>query len=157
MAGDVALEAASDLGWFFAFCGASGGVGAGLGVVAEPAEDNGVECLVELPVAVAVEAVSGDEPGGRLDGGDPGKVRERGFVSESAYVRSLFGPPRPGGRGASEVLGGGGAGRKLVVPEGRPVACGTCRRCQVPCWGKPRSTPRWMGSGQREMTTFWRV
>ncbi len=26
-----------------------------------------------------------------------------------------LGPPRPGGRGASEVLGGGGAGRELVI------------------------------------------
>ncbi len=30
-------------------------------------------------------------------------------------LRSLFGPPRPGGRGASEVLGGGGAGREVFV------------------------------------------
>ncbi len=36
----------------------------------------------------------------------------------------FLGPPRPGGRGASEVLGGGGAGRDVCIPERRWVPWG---------------------------------
>jgi hypothetical protein len=31
------------------------------------------------------------------------------------------------------------------------------RGLNYPWVGNPRSTPRWIGSAQREMTTFWRV
>ena len=42
---------------------------------------------------------------------------------------------------------GFGGGRSFVKSARPPAALQRC-------WGKPRSTPRWMGSGQRPMTTL---
>ena len=57
LSGDVALEASLDLAVGLSFGSASLGVGAGGGVVAEPAEHNDVQGLVELAIPVAVEPV----------------------------------------------------------------------------------------------------
>src|SRR6266581_274551 len=57
LAGDVALEAADDLGFGQALGGAPVGVGAGASAVAEPADGDQVECAVGLAVAAAVEPV----------------------------------------------------------------------------------------------------
>src|SRR6266849_44621 len=67
LAGDVALEAADDLGFGQALGGATVGVGAGASAVAEPADSDQVECAVGFAVAAAVEPVSARASGG---GGD---------------------------------------------------------------------------------------
>ena len=58
LAGDVALEAASDLAEGLALCGAPREVGTGLWAVAHPAGGDGVDGAVEGSVAAAVEAVA---------------------------------------------------------------------------------------------------
>ena len=58
-AGDVSFEAAADFAWGLAFGESSGGVGAGFGVAAEPAEGDGVQGAVELTIAAAAESVAG--------------------------------------------------------------------------------------------------
>ena len=61
LAGDVALEAASDLAVGFSFSSSAVGVGAGCGVGAESGERDDVEGPIELAVAGSVEAVSGGQ------------------------------------------------------------------------------------------------
>jgi hypothetical protein len=56
---DVSFEAASDLSAGSAFGEASGGVGLGFGMAAEPGQGDGVQGPVELTVAAAVEPVAG--------------------------------------------------------------------------------------------------
>ena len=58
-AGDVALEAADDLGFGASLFGASFDVGAGVFVVAEPADHDAVEGRVRGSVTASVEAMSG--------------------------------------------------------------------------------------------------
>ena len=77
--GDVAFEAADDLGFGQAFFGASFDVGAGGGVVAQAAEHDPVEGGVGLAVAAAVEAVSLGVAGGCGDGVDAGEGGEGCF------------------------------------------------------------------------------
>jgi hypothetical protein len=59
-AGEVAHDAAGDLFAAESFCGASGGVGAGLGVVDEPVVGDCPERVVALSVSAAVDPVSFD-------------------------------------------------------------------------------------------------
>src|SRR5688500_8398806 len=82
VAGDVALEAALDLSVGLALGSAPFRVGAGGGVVAEPAENDDVEGPVELAVPEAIEPVAGGHARRRGDRCDTGEVRERGFVTE---------------------------------------------------------------------------
>src|SRR6185437_4787427 len=56
LAGDVALEDAADVAVGFAFGAAAGEVGMGAGAAAHPGERDGVQGVVEVPVAAAVEA-----------------------------------------------------------------------------------------------------
>src|SRR5690348_4966379 len=58
LAGDVALEDAADVAVGFAFGAAAGEVGMGAGAAAHPGERDGVQGVVEVPVAAAVEAVA---------------------------------------------------------------------------------------------------
>ena len=71
LAGDVAFEAAADFSFGFAFGGAAFDVGFGGWIMALSAEDDGVDGLVEVSIAGAVEAVSGllSSAGGRDWGG----------------------------------------------------------------------------------------
>src|SRR6266498_4636484 len=75
LAGDVALEAADDLGFGQALGGATVGVGAGASAVAEAADGDQVECAVGVAVAAAVEPVSARASGG---GGDRAGAAEAG-------------------------------------------------------------------------------
>jgi len=77
LAGDVALEAADDLGLGQAFGGATGGVGAGAWVVAQASEDDHVEGVVGGAIAAAVEAVAVGPSAASGDGGHAAQVRER--------------------------------------------------------------------------------
>ena len=84
LAGDVALEAADDLGLGDALGGASLDVGAGAWVAAQAAEDDAVEGGVGLAVAAAVEPVRGLFARGGGDRGDAAERGEGGFgVSRS--------------------------------------------------------------------------
>ncbi|MDT7746001.1 MAG: hypothetical protein QOE59_5079 [Actinomycetota bacterium] len=59
LAGDVALEAAPDLGFVLALGDPAGDVGRGLRAAARPGLDDGVDGLVQRAVAAAIETVSG--------------------------------------------------------------------------------------------------
>ena len=59
LAGDVAFEAADDLGFGFSFCGAPLGVGAGGGVRAEAGEHDSPQGVIRLAVTARVKAVPG--------------------------------------------------------------------------------------------------
>src|SRR5688500_17247135 len=61
VAGDVAGKAAFDLAVGLAFGGAAGDVVAGGWLVLDPALDHGVQCVVEVPVAVAIEPIPGGD------------------------------------------------------------------------------------------------
>jgi hypothetical protein len=63
LAGDVAFQAADDLGLGQAFGGAPGDVGAGGGVGAHPGDHDPPQGVVGLPVTAGVEPVPGDLPG----------------------------------------------------------------------------------------------
>jgi hypothetical protein len=67
LAGYVALETSDDVGLGQAFLGPPFHIGAGAGVVAEPAENDHVEGPVGVAVAAAVESVS---VGAAAAGGD---------------------------------------------------------------------------------------
>src|SRR5215204_7576630 len=86
LAGDVALQAADDLGLRQAFVGAALGVGAGAGVVAEAAKNDNVERVVGATVAAAVGPVA---VGASAAGGDrcgAAEVREGGFGLDPVKV-----------------------------------------------------------------------
>src|SRR5260221_10663267 len=80
LAGDVALEAADDLGLGQALGGAPLDVGAGRGVGAHPGDDDPPQGVIGLAIAAGVEAGAGGPapgwggPGGRAQGppGRPG-------------------------------------------------------------------------------------
>ena len=59
VSGNVAGEAAFDLSAGLAFGSTAGDVVAGGWLVLDPALDHGVQCVVEVAVAVAVESVAG--------------------------------------------------------------------------------------------------
>src|SRR4051794_41821432 len=75
--GDVALEAAADLGVGLAFGAAAGDVGVGAGADAPAGQQDVVEGAVELAVSAAVEGGGGDSSGGGRGGagGRPGGGR----------------------------------------------------------------------------------
>src|SRR5215211_7501875 len=85
LAGDVALEA-DDFRFGQAFGGAACGVGAGALAVAEPADDDQVECTVGVAVAAAVEPVSARASGGGGDRAGAAEAREGAVVGESLDV-----------------------------------------------------------------------
>ena len=58
LSGDVALEAPFDLAVGLSLGAAAFGVGAGCGVVAQPAEGDGVQCPARLAVTASVEPVA---------------------------------------------------------------------------------------------------
>src|SRR5829696_7510841 len=79
LAGDVALQAADDLGLRQAFVSAALGLGACGGVLAEAAKNDNVERVVGATVAAAIEPVA---VGASAAGGDrcgAAEVREGGF------------------------------------------------------------------------------
>lgn len=75
LAGDVAVEAADDLGFGQALGGATVGVGAGASAVAQPTDGDQVECTVGLAITAPVEPVSARASGG---GGDRACATEAG-------------------------------------------------------------------------------
>ena len=86
-------------------------VGAGGGVVVDALHGDDVDGPVELPVAAAVEPVSGGEPGAGGDRGDAGEVGEGGLVAAAAGV----GPGAQHGRGHDRADAGLG---EQVGPPG---------------------------------------
>jgi hypothetical protein len=86
LAGDVALQAADDLGLRQAFVSAALGVSARPCVIAEPDENDDVECIVGATVTAAIEPVS---VGASAAGGDrrgAAEVREGGFGLDPVSV-----------------------------------------------------------------------
>src|SRR5207244_7389319 len=100
LAGDVALEAADDLGFGQALGGATVGVGARASAVAEPADGDQVECTVGLAVAAAVEPVSARASRG---GGERTRAAEAG---EGAVVGEPLDVLAGGDKELAGVLGG---------------------------------------------------
>jgi len=85
VAGDVASQAALDLSAGLSLCGAAGYVVAGGLLVLDPALHHGVQRVVEVPVAVAVESIAGgDLSNVRRDRCDAGEHRERGLGVDAA-------------------------------------------------------------------------
>lgn len=64
LAGDVAFEAADDVGTGQSLGGAAFGVGAGVGVVGHAGQGDDVQGVIGLAVAAAVEAVAVGTSGG---------------------------------------------------------------------------------------------
>ena len=110
LAGDVALEDAADVAVGFAFGAAAGEVGMGAGAAAHPGERDGVQGVVEVPVAAAVEAVAdgfaaaGGDGVDAGEGGEGGLLRQRpGWDQDTMVCAALTGPTpgrssRPGAR-----------------------------------------------------------
>jgi hypothetical protein len=86
LACDVAPEAADNVAFVEAFCGAAVRVGAGAGAVAEAADGDHVQGPVSLSVAGGVEPVPCGAPGGGGDQGGGADLRERGLVLEPLDV-----------------------------------------------------------------------
>jgi len=81
------LQAAFDIPRALALRGASGGVGAGFRVIAQADQRDGMQCLVELAVTAAVEAVAHNLPGAGRDGvgsGQGGEGRPRSGTGRHA-------------------------------------------------------------------------
>jgi len=72
-----ALQAPLDLMGSLALGSTPGGVGTGVGIVAQPRKDDGVQSTVELTVPGAVQPVTSDLPGRDWDRAGPGQSRER--------------------------------------------------------------------------------
>src|SRR5829696_6968400 len=75
--GNSLLQASPDVAEALALGRAPSGIGARVGVVAEPGHHHGVERPVELAVTGAVQPVAGDLPGGRRDRAGSGQGSER--------------------------------------------------------------------------------
>ena len=86
LAGEVALDAADDLGFGQAFFGPPFDIGAGAGT--EPhTDDNGqVQGLVGVAVAAAVQPVAVELAGAGRDRGDSAQVGEGGLAAETLGV-----------------------------------------------------------------------
>jgi hypothetical protein len=123
-AGDVALQAADDLGLRQAFVGSSLDVGGGAWVVAEAAENDNVERVVGATVTAAVEPVS---VGASAAGGDrrgAAEVREGGFGLDPVKVVAGADEHSAGDFGCNPGKGKQGGGdlvhelMKLLVDQG---------------------------------------
>jgi hypothetical protein len=88
LAGHIPLEAPLDLPWRLALSGSSLGVGRCRRVVAQPAEDHRMQGPVELPVAGAVEAVTGGQAPRRRDRRRAGQHGERAVVATPKHQTS---------------------------------------------------------------------
>ena len=86
LAGDVAFWAVLGFSGGFAFGGSFGDVGLGVWAVAAGGDGDGVQRVVGLAVAVAVEAVAGVLAGGRFEWGDAGEAGECCFVAAAGWV-----------------------------------------------------------------------
>ena len=86
LAGEVAFEAADNLGGGLAFGAAAGDVGAGGSVPAQPDDGDAVEGGVGLEVAAAVEPVSGGLAGGGGDRAGAADGGEGGFRVQPMWV-----------------------------------------------------------------------
>ena len=86
LAGDVAFQAADDLGLGQSFLGSAFGVGAASWVVAEPVEHDDVEGFVGVAVPASVEPVSMDAAAAGRDRRDTAQVSERGFGGDPVRV-----------------------------------------------------------------------
>jgi hypothetical protein len=85
-AGEVALEAAVCFGAALAVVDSSLDVGDRRSVSASARDEDHVECAVETPIAVAVEAVTDGLSGGGGDRGAAGKASEGGLASDPAAM-----------------------------------------------------------------------
>ena len=90
LAGEVALEGASDLTQGAALGCALGDLGTGVGVHAHAGHDGHVEGAVEASVASAVDPVAHGVPGGGRDGVDACEAGEGGFGSNSSQMAGEF-------------------------------------------------------------------
>src|SRR3954454_25347533 len=86
LAGDVALEAADDLGLGLAFGGAALGVGAGAVAVAQPADGDHVQRAVGVAVAAVTEAMAVGAAGGDGDWAGAAERGEGGLVAQAFDV-----------------------------------------------------------------------
>src|SRR5215210_3681012 len=86
LAGDVALEAADDLGLGLAFGGAALGVGAGAFAAAQAADGDHVQGAVGVAVAAVVEAVAVAAAGGDGDRAGAAECGEGAVVAEPVDV-----------------------------------------------------------------------
>lgn len=86
LAGEVSLQAATDLSQRVPFGGSSLDVGAGGRVHAHAGDDGHVECSVESAVTAAVEAVTDHVPRGHGDRVHAGEAGEGGFGADPARV-----------------------------------------------------------------------
>src|SRR5947209_18091225 len=84
LAGDVSLEAASDLTLGLAFSATAGHVGLGGGVAAHSGARDGVEGFVQRPVSPAIKPVAGGLTAGCLKGAGAGECGERGVVATAS-------------------------------------------------------------------------
>jgi hypothetical protein len=85
--GNIARQAAFDLAAGLAFGGSAGDVFAGGWLVLDPALDHGVQCVVELAVAVTVEPITGSDLAAvRRDRCHAGEHRERRLGVDTAAV-----------------------------------------------------------------------
>src|SRR5690625_4075599 len=117
LAGEVALERASDLAKGAPLGGALFDVGACVGVHAHPGDYGHVEGAVEASVATSIDSVAHGVPGRRGDWVDAGQAGERSFGADASGVRprgesdgcgdwSDAGVAEPAGRGTLPDRGG---------------------------------------------------
>jgi len=117
LAGDVALEAADDLGLGLAFGGAALGVGAGALAVAQPADGDHVQRAVGVAVAAVVRRWRSVRPVDTGIGLAPQRAGERCLVPESFDVLAGGHQQRAGVAGGDRDPGGGdwrGLGDELL-------------------------------------------
>src|SRR5665647_298947 len=154
LAGEVALEASTDLAEGAAFSGSALNVGAGGRVHAHAGDDGHVERAVEATVTAAVDAVSDGVAGRRRNRVHAGEAGERRFGSDAAQVRPR-GQRHRGGDRADAGLLEQSAGGALVDQVGD--ALGDLLEVVVErrhAFGQPDGRPSgWPNAWRRSTTT----
>src|SRR5674476_1064850 len=148
LAGEVALEASTDLAEGAAFSGSALNVGAGGRVHAHAGDDGHVERAVEATVTAAVDAVSDGVAGRRRNWVHAGEAGERRFGSDAAQVRPR-GQRHRGGDRADAGLFEQSAGGALVDQVGD--ALGDLLEVVVErrhAFGQPDGLPSGGGGGE---------
>ena len=129
LAGDIALEAADDLGLGQALGGAPLDVRAGRGVGAHPGDDDPPQGVIGLAVAAGVEAVAGALARGGGDRGGGAQVRPGRLGPQPRGVVPGGDQERGGGVGADAVQGEQAVTSGTISSSRRPglAARGTAR------------------------------
>src|SRR5690625_5194970 len=128
LAGEVALERASDLAKGAPLGGALFDVGACVGVHAHPGDYGHVEGAVEASVATSIDSVAHGVPGRRGDWVDAGQAGERSFGADASGVR-----PRGESDGCGDWSDAGlveQAGRGTLLDQGGHLVS-DCRQLVV--------------------------